>query len=368
MVQKNFFATLFLIAGLAGCGQKDNTKGEEDEESVSIVLQTEVAEVRTETLRTTDFDSEIVSNGRISTQEVAELRFVNTSSGNVPIKIFVQNGDHVKAGDAIAMLDTFLLSNNYKQAAENMEKAILDLQDVLIRQGYSLADSASIPEETLKLALIRSGYNNAKNQFELTKYHLDNATLRTPVAGMVINLFSKPYSAIDASSPFCTIINDARLEVDFPILENELPLINRGDRVRIQSFASPDIESMGSVAEINPSVDKEGTVRIKAYVQPQSKIFNGMNVRISVFRSLGKQWVVPKNAVVLRTQKQVVFTFKNGKAAWNYVETGSENSTHYTITSQTLQEGDEIIVSGNEHLADGTNVKLIEDGELRMED
>ena len=84
-----------------------------------------------------------------------------------------------------------------------------------------------------------------------------------------------------------------------------------------------------------------------------------MNVRISVFRSLGKQWVVPKTAVVLRTGKQVVFAYKDGKAAWNYVDTGFDNATQYTITSKTLQEGDAIIISGNEHLADGTNVKLL---------
>jgi RND family efflux transporter MFP subunit len=360
MVYRDLIAILFLIGGLVGCGQKDKATGEEDEESVSIVLTTDVAEVRTETLRTVDFNYEIVSNGRISTQEVAELRFVSASAGNVPIKIFVQNGDHVKAGAAIAMLDTFLLKNSYTQAAENLQKARLDLQGVLLDQGgYTIADSASIPE-VYKLALIRSGYNNAKNQYELTKYHLENATLRTPIDGMVINLFSKPYSAIDASNPFCMVINDAKLEVSFPILENELPLVKTGDRVRIQSYASPDIESGGSIAEINPSVDREGTVRIKAFVQPHSKIFNGMNVRISVFRPVGKSWVVPKTAVVLRTNKQVVFAYKNGKAAWHYVDTGEENSTHYTITSATLQEGDEIIVSGNEHLAEGTNVRLAE--------
>ena len=88
-----------------------------------------------------------------------------------------------------------------------------------------------------------------------------------------------------------------------------------------------------------------------------------MNVRISVFRSYGKHWAVPKTSVVLRTGKQVVFAYKNGTAAWHYVETGYENSTHYTITSPTLQEGDEVIFSGNEHLADGTNVKLMIDGE-----
>jgi RND family efflux transporter MFP subunit len=351
------FAGLFLVTGLTCCGQKDS---EDKEDSVETVLPAEEIEVQTETLHTVDFERELVSNGRISAQQIAELQFVSLSSGNIPIRIFVKNGDHVAAGAKIALLDTFQLSNNYRQAEDNLQKAYLELQDVLIGQGYSLADTASIPPDMLRLAYIRSGYNSAKIQYDLAKYNLDNATLRTPVAGTVANLFSKPYCAINTSEPFCIIIGEGQPEVDFIILENELPLIKTGDKVKIQSYASPDVESSGNIASINPNVDKDGTVRVKAYIQPNPRIFNGMNVRISIFRSLGEQWVIPKTAVVLRTGKQVVFAYKDGKAAWNYVTTGFENATHYTITSKTLQEGDEIIYSGNEHLADGTNVKQIE--------
>lgn len=361
MRYRSFFAGLFLIVGLTCCGEKEDAQNKDKEESIETILPSEEVEVQTETLRTIDFEHELVSNGRISAQQMAELQFVSASAGNVPVKIFVKNGDRVAAGAPIAMLDTFQLSNSYLQAENDLQKAYLELQDVLIGQGYAIADSASIPQDMLNLAYIRSGYNSAKIQYSLAKYNLDNAILRTPIAGTVANLFSKPFCAIDASSPFCTIISEGQPEVDFRILENELPLIKVGDKVKIQSYASPDIEASGSIVNINPSVDKEGTVRVKAFVQPHAKIFNGMNVRISVFRSLGKQWVVPKSAVVLRTGKQVVFAYKNGKAAWNYVDTGLENATHYTITSKTLQEEDEIIISGNEHLADGTNVKLISD-------
>jgi hypothetical protein len=133
-----------------------------------------------------------------------------------------------------------------------------------------------------------------------------------------------------------------------------------GDKVRIQAYASPDVESEGSIVSINPNVDREGTVRVKAYIQPHPKMINGMNVRISVFRSLGKQLVVPKSAVVLRTNKQVVFTYKDGKASWHYVTTGFQNSTQCSVTSETLREGDEIIYNGNEHLAHDSQVKLVE--------
>ena len=359
MINWKFFAGLLVVAGLFGCGQKDNSKSDEEEESVSTILPTEEVMIRTEKLLTQEFKHELVSNGRIGSQQIAELRFVSTAGGNVPVKIFVQNGAHVAAGDAIAMLDTFLLSNSYSQATVNLQRAYLDLQDVLLGRGYRIVDLASIPEEDFKLAAVKSGYENAKTQHDLAKYHLENAILRTPIAGMVTNLFAKPYCAINTSEPFCTIINEGKPEIDFKILENELPLIRKGDKVKVQSFSSPDIEAEGSIVDINPSVDVEGMVRVKAFIQPNALLFNGMNVRISAYRSFGRQWVVPKSAVVLRTGKQVVFVYRNGKAAWNYVTTGLENATHVTITSDTLHEGDEIIISGNEYLADDTKVKLV---------
>jgi RND family efflux transporter MFP subunit len=315
--------------------------------------------VQTVILRTVDFEHELVSNGRIATGQQAELRFLAQTADNVPVRVFVKNGDRVPAGAAIAMMDTFQLSNSYRQAEDNLQKAQLELQDVLIGQGYAASDSNSVPPEVMQLAKIRSGYSSAKIQYDLARYNLDNAVLRTPIAGTVVDLFSKPYTAINASEPFCRIISQGTLEVDFKILENELAMIKTGDKVKIQPYSLPDVVSQGSVVNINPSVDADGTVRVKASVQPVPQLFNGMNVRISVFRSLGKQWVVPKTAVVLRTGKQVVFAYKDGKAAWNYVTSGLENGTQYTITSETLREGDEIIISGNEHLADGSKVEKI---------
>jgi len=82
---------------------------------------------------------------------------------------------------------------------------------------------------------------------------------------------------------------------------------------------------------------------------------------VSIFQLLGKQWVVPKSAVVLRTGRQVLFTLENGKAIWHYVQTGLENAGNYTITGETLKEGDQVIVSGNINLAHESPVTVIAD-------
>ena len=94
-------------------------------------------------------------------------------------------------------------------------------------------------------------------------------------------------------------------------------------------------------------------------------LFSGMNVRVSVRRSLGQQLVIPKTAVVLRSGKQVVFTLQEGKAMWNYVHTGLENATEYVVSDKSqkgieegLLEGDTIIVTGNLNLAHEAAVKV----------
>jgi len=80
-----------------------------------------------------------------------------------------------------------------------------------------------------------------------------------------------------------------------------------------------------------------------------------MNVQVTVEEVLPACLSVPRNAVVLRQGRQVVFTFHNGLALWNYVETGPENSRRIVITAG-LEEGMEVIVSGNLNLAHETPV------------
>ena len=108
-------------------------------------------------------------------------------------------------------------------------------------------------------------------------------------------------------------------------------------------------------------------VRVKAQVDGKGNLFNGMNVRISVYRSLRKELVIPKTAVVLRSGKQVVFTLKNGKAQWNYVQTGLENADSCIVSNRAdkgvtegLLEGDTVIVTGNVNLAHESPVSVAE--------
>ena len=43
------------------------------------------------------------------------------------------------------------------------------------------------------------------------------------------------------------------------------------------------------------------------------------------------------------------------------MKTGLENATEYTVTGETLKEGDPVIVTGNINLAHESPVKIIQD-------
>ena len=344
---------LLVLGMLVACTEKvENT----EKEGVETVLPSQVNEVTVMKLEKKDFNHELVSNGKLVAKEYADLYF---RSAEVVGQVYVKNGTRVRKGQKLAELNLFKLNNNLKQTQNALAQASLEMQDVLIGQGYAPDKPEVVPADVMELAKVKSGYEQAKAQYELAQHEVEQATLVAPFDGIVANLFDKAHSLANTGEPFCRVISTANMEVDFTVLESELPLIGVGDKVEVTPYASAVGARTGCISEINPLVDENGMVRVKARVDGSEKLFDGMNVRISVKRSLGQQLVVPKTAVVLRSGKQVVFTHQNGVALWNYVQTALENMTEYTLV-EGLTEGAEVIVSGNVNLAHEAPVKVIE--------
>lgn len=351
-MKTHYIYTFVFLLCFSSCS---DTKEKEESRTLRENITSEnEAEVEIEVLKPSVFYHEIISNGKVEAANVADLRF---QSAEVINHIWVKNGDKVIKGQKLAELDKLKLENKLVQAKDELERTKLEMQDVLIGQGYSGKESEEIPETTLKLAKVKSGYDRALASFRLAEYDLENATLTAPFGGVIANLFSKPHNPANTSETFCTVIDNTRPEVDFTILENELGMMKKGDEAKIIPFAGEEVELMGYISEINPMVDENGMVKVKAVVNNNGKLFKGMNVRVCVRRSLGNELVIPKSALVLRTGKQVVFTMKKGKAHWKYVRTGLENSSHYVV-SEGLEPGDSIIISGNINLAHESSVRL----------
>ena len=344
---------IWLMASLcAACSNADKSD-DTSKEGVSALAQAEPNEVTTITLKRQAFEHELVSNGKVEAMQLTDVHF---ETEGIVESVEVRNGDHVAQGQVIAQLDKFKLHNAVEQAQNAFEQAKLDLQDVLIGQGYGNKSEAEIPADIMLLAKTRSGYSQSQAAYELALSNEANATLKAPFAGTIANLEVKRFNRVSPSDAVCTIIGTQGMEATFHVLENELPLVHRGDKVVIAPYADVSAIHEGTVTEINPMVDANGMVQLKAQVRGSDRLFSGMNIKVSVRRQMPGQLVVPKSAVVLRQGRQVVFTLQGDQAIWNYVQTGLENADTYTIL-EGLKEGDEVIVTGNVNLAHEAKVK-----------
>lgn len=149
MPRKRTFLYCLLILLVSSC--TNSTKSKEEKDISSAIAQDKPAEVKTFKLKYSTFSYELVSNGTVSALRKADLKF--QGSENVS-NIFVKNGDYVSEGQKIASLEQFKLKNAFEQAKDNLARTKLELQDVLIGQGYSLNNKAAIPEDVDRKSVV----------------------------------------------------------------------------------------------------------------------------------------------------------------------------------------------------------------------
>jgi len=356
-IMKNIYLLIIPLAFLCSCGSTKEDKEVEEGDRAAIAGEpSKIAEVTAVKLSVKDFSHEVVSNGKVVGHSRADLSFA--ASGGVITSVAVKNGSYIKRGQQIATLDDYKQLEDLRKAENALAKAELELKDALIGQGFDPEVPGTVPAEVMKLARLRSGYDEAEAAVSSARHSLGETVLTAPFDGVIANLNGKVFNRPDNSKPFCTIIGNG-MDATFRILEGELPLLSPGDRIKVSPYSSSGVFD-GRVTEINPVVDENGMVTVNAAVESGKGLYDGMNVKVSVLKSLGRQLVVPKSAVVLRSGRQVVFTLndKKDKAMWNYVHTGLENMGEYTIVDG-LEEGMEVIVSGNVNLAHESPVKIV---------
>ncbi len=340
---------------LAGCG---NSPQEKLRDAKADYVQ-KTNEVEVMTLERTDFARQLLSNGKLKAARRSELSF--RSNGPLAAVNF-KNGDFAGRGATIASLDRKDLLLQRESASISLQKAELDLYDFLAGLGYPSRDTLSVPADILSTAKTKSGYTTAKNAFAMADYEYEGSILRAPFAGRVADIKLGAHEQA-GSGPFCILVDDSVLEVAFNVMESEYSFLEKGLSVSVSPFADPSRSYDGRITDINPLVDANGQISVKASIRNDGTLIDGMNVKVIVERTIPSMLVVPRSAVVIRDNLDVLFTYNDGKAGWTYVNILQANSTHLAVEANTgrgavLNPGDLVIISGNLNLADKSSVVI----------
>lgn len=344
---------LFLTVLAVSC--QSPTKSGQYSEMEKTVYRHKTPEVKAIVVKPDVFYQQVVSNGVLSPVQKAKLVFkVNENIQRVNVK----NGQWVKKGQILARLDDLNQKLQLEKAKNNLLKAEIELKDILFAHSPETADTAEIDPTVLKTARGRSGYNDARFAVREAEYNLEHTVLKAPFDGVVADIQLKENNFSAKSDYFAVLMDTRQMETSFGILETELEMVAVGAPVEVIPYALPRKTFAGTISEINPSVDENGMIKVKAIVQnPDGILLDGMNADIIVKKKIPGQLVVPKEALLDRQGRQMVFTLKNDSIAqWVYVKTGLENLSQVTIT-EGLQKGDIVIVSNNFNLGHDVIVK-----------
>lgn len=350
---KLYFVLLVLI--FFSCNRRETNHKTENRNN----LELDKTNVETLCLRKTTFYNQILSNATLSSLNVSELSFQQTGAIE---NISIENGMHVSLEQILANVKPTEYKQQLVQNQLALSKAKLELQNTLIGIGYSLDDSLHIPKTKMELAKVRSGYAQAQLEYEKAVFQLEACTLKAPFSGVVANIKRKEHEQTNGE-PFCTLIDDSVFDVNFQIMETELKAVSVGASVKVKPLAL-DNTFIGTIKTINPVVGEHGLVTVTARVKNTGGLMEGMNAQVVIEQEIPNQFVVPKSAVVLRQNQEVLFRVINGKAFWTYVITTNENSTSYAVipnpekVGAELNVGDTIIVSGNLNLAHESEVEI----------
>jgi membrane fusion protein (multidrug efflux system) len=317
-------------------------------------------EVETMVLKNESFQKELVSNGKIIAAQKNSVQFEVSDKLE---HLYVKNGDFVQKGQLLASLNSFKSQQKLARAEIELKKAKFQFEDMLVGRGIFTTKKDSIARDIYDMVASRSGYDAALLELKTAQYELKSTKLIAPFSGKVANIESRVYENVNAGKSFMTLIDDSVFEIEFYLIESEMGEVSLNNSIQISPFAL-DKTYNGQISSINPMIEKNGTILVKAIVKNDGKLTEGMNVKVRIQKEVKGQLVVPKSAVVLRDNQEVLFKVIDGKAYWNYIQTTLENSSSYAViahpdkSSATLNPGDIIIVTGNLNLAHDSEVTI----------
>ncbi|RZJ92615.1 MAG: efflux RND transporter periplasmic adaptor subunit [Chryseobacterium sp.] len=268
----------------------------------------------------------------------------------------LKNSEVVGAGQILLKFDTRAQQIKLEQVKENIFSSSLNYQsDLLSQESLLKSKSKGIRDTVYRKIKSSTGLTNAEIEMKDLQLEIFKSNLRAPFSGKIANIKVQPHQYVRQGDELFTIYTDRSLFLETKVLESDILSIRVGQKAEIQPIFDGS-KYLAVVDDINPIVDDAGLVQIRLKLLNPKGLIAGMNAIATILIPEQKSLSVPKQAIVMRSGKAVVFTFRAGKAKWNYVSLGRDNGLEVEIKNG-LQAGEKVILENNLQLAHDAVVK-----------
>lgn len=213
-----------------------------------------------------------------------------------------------------------------------------------------------------EIAAAQAQVDQANEQVNLAKKRYDDATITSPIDGILVNRNADLGDYVTGGpggSPIFTIVKMDEVKVVFSVPEVDLVNVVVGTPLSISTSRH---HISGNVDFISPIVNPDDrTVKIKAEVpNPEYQLKPGTFVEVGIDLSAADNLLLLPREVVLDIQDSVghVFVAKDGKAHQQIVKVGLVWGEKISIIDG-LTDSTLVIVNGHRHLTDGTEILVV---------
>ena len=338
MERKHFLYTMAACAAVlfVACSGKQDSAGQAEEETVQLVRVEKVTEQAV---------PQVASY--TATIEPYKRNLISSSLPNRIKKIYVEVGDHVKAGQKLVDLDRANLAQQ-KLQLDNLELEYNRVKEVFAVGGASQQ----------QVDQMRTQYETAKTSYE----NLDeNTVLVSPVNGVVT---ARNFDDGDiASGAILTVMQIQPVKVLVNVSESDFTKVKQGMPVDVNVEVYGDELFKGKVSSIHPTIDASTRTYVTEINMPNAdnRIRPGMFARVNIDFGAADRVVVPDRAVIKRSGSgdRFVYVYKDGKVSFNQVRLGRHIDDTYELISG-VESGSMVVTAGHTRLKNGDSVKIAE--------
>jgi multidrug efflux pump subunit AcrA (membrane-fusion protein) len=253
---------------------------------------------------------------------------------------------------------------NLDDAKAQVATAQADLSATQAQVGQAQAQvDAARQQEAAAASQVKTAQAQAATQaaaLDNTRVQLQYATIVAPYAGVVVSRQLDPgaYVTPGTSTSILTIADLDHLDVVVNAGESALPMLRKGDPVRIAVDAYPGRVFSGVVTRIAGGVDPTTrTVQVEIDIaNPGHLLRPGMYATTQLSAGTRRALVVPLSALQSLNGQHYVWLFENGKVTQQPVTVGQATGDAVEITGG-VTAADTIVVSGADLVRQGQPVR-----------
>jgi len=268
-------------------------------------------------------------------------------------KILHDEGDTVKKGDVLAVLDD-------REAAINEEKARLNYQQG--SREFERQKEIFEREMLSKDEFDRQKFNleTARLDWEQKKLLLSYTRITSPIDGVVSKRYIKVGNKINTSQLAFSVVQIREKIAVVNIPEQEIGNLFLKQKAIVNSA---NREVPGQVSRISPAIDPEsGTFKVTVVLRdPDNRLAVGQFVNVKIIKKVHENVVLlTKDALVFEGGRVFVFVVgADDKAEKRQIKIGFDDGTQVEVLED-LGESDRVVTAGKSSLKTDTLVKVIE--------